>query len=101
MKRIPWRSLPLLVTGLLAVVLTTAIACKHVPTEQERMAMDRANRYLVKDSTLYTQFAITARGVELFDTNTTNPERAPEAVIYWDEVDLFQKLLYALPTDSM
>lgn len=101
MKRIPWRSLPLLVTGLLAVVLTTAIACKHVPTEQERMAMDRANRYLVKDSTLYAQFAITARGVELFDTNATDPERAPEAVIYWDEVELFQRLLYALPTDSM
>ncbi len=87
--------------GLVVAALTLAFACKHIPSAQERQAIARAETYLVKDSSLFAQFEITGRGLELFDADTSKPDRLPEAVIYWEEVPLFRKLLYALPTDSL
>jgi hypothetical protein len=101
MNRNAWHRLPLVAIGSLLALLTLAIACKHIPTAQELQASARAKTYLVKDSTLANQFLVSARGVELFDADTARKDRAPEAVIYWDEVELFRKLIYALPTDSL
>lgn len=84
--------------GFFAVSL--AWACNREPSEQERLTRARASAYMVKDSSLQNQFDITARGLEMFDVDTLNPDRVPEAVIYWDEVSTFRKLLRAMPIDS-
>jgi N-acetylmuramoyl-L-alanine amidase len=86
--------LPIAVTGLV-------LACKQVPHEQERMARHRAASYMVKDSSLLDQFEITGRGLEMLGTDTGNGARVPEAVIYWDEVGLFIRMVQALPLDTV
>ncbi len=87
--------------GLLLAALTLSVACKHIPGAQERAANDKAYTYLVKDSILQTQFRITDRGLELLDTDTADADRAPEAVIYWNEVPLFKRMVAALPIDTL
>ena len=56
---------------------------------------------MVKDSAITSQFQITNEGLALFGIENKVVATSPEALIYWDEVSLFQKMLYALPTDSM
>ncbi len=97
-KRIP---LSIFAVGIAFAAFSLAWACKRLPSEQERLVRARAEAYMVKDSTLQNQFDITARGLELFDVDTLNPDRVPEAVIFWDEIATFRKLLHALPIDSM
>ncbi|MBL0016667.1 MAG: N-acetylmuramoyl-L-alanine amidase [Bacteroidetes bacterium] len=97
LRRLPLSILAVLL-GFFAVSL--AWACNREPSEQERLTRARASAYMVKDSSLHNQFDITARGLEMFDVDTLNPDRVPEAVIYWDEVSTFRKLLRAMPIDS-
>lgn len=87
------------VLGILAFSL--AFACTRIPSEQERLTRELAATYMVKDSVLYNQFEVTADGLEMYGTDTLNPDRVPEAVIYWDEVAVFRKLIHALPIDSL
>ncbi len=101
MKRLSELKLPMLGIGIVLALLTLAFACKHIPSEQERMTSERAATYLVKDSTLHNQFLVSSRGLEMFTPDTSQPKRAPEAVIYWDEIELFRKMVYSLPTDTL
>jgi N-acetylmuramoyl-L-alanine amidase len=96
--RLPW---VVWVFCLLSGVFSLALVRTQFSTEQENKTRERATTYMLKDSSLLNQFAITGRGLEMYGTDTLNPDRVPEAVIYWDEVELFKKMLHTLPIDTV
>jgi N-acetylmuramoyl-L-alanine amidase len=77
------------------------LACTRVPGEKETQTLERASLYMIKDSILHDQFEVTHRGLEVYDTFGVGPDRTPEAVIYWEEVALLRKMVYAWPIDSV
>lgn len=87
-----------------AAVIAAAVcvmACSRIVSDQERMARTLLTNYMVKDSALGNQFLMSNQGLHLFGTDTLNPDRSPEAVIYWDEADILHRMLRALPIDTV
>ncbi|MFN8395687.1 MAG: hypothetical protein U0176_13695 [Bacteroidia bacterium] len=91
---------PAAVAGLITAAVCV-MACSRIVSEQERVARTLVSNYMVKDSALNNQFELNSRGLALYDVDTLNPSRVPEAVIYWDEADLLQRMLRAMPIDTV